>query len=127
VKPRHHNPRNERPVSLHPLKLEEALSKAMNAQPIVKDQALLVKYLAGIRINEHHPKRQYEVANHLIKAVFRERGYSLADKNRQSLIRASGKRLLSVYLAERNKGQQNRDAAEVAFSAELNYLLAQTS
>ena len=31
------NPRNVKPVSLHPLKLEEALEKALNTKPPGKD------------------------------------------------------------------------------------------
>ncbi len=120
---RKHNPRNEKPISLHPLSLEEALGKAMNVQPVLENHNLLVKYLSGIRINEHRPTRQYEVANDLLKAALKEQWNPLPDAKKKLLIRASGKRLLNTYTEERHAAQSNREAANIAINTELNYLL----
>ena len=38
-----HNPRNEMPLSLHPLSLEQALGKAMNVQPFLENNDDIVK------------------------------------------------------------------------------------
>lgn len=124
---RKHNPRNEKPISLHPLNLEEALGKAMNVQPVLEKRALIVKYLAGIRINERYPTRQYDVANDLLKAALKEQWHPLSDMKKKRLIRDSGRRLLNTYLEKRHTFQSNRKAAEIAINTELSYLLRHVS
>jgi len=122
-----HSPSNEKPISLHPLSLEDALGKAMNVQPILENYGLLVKYLASTRINEHHRTRAYDVANDLLKAVLREQWHSLSDAKRKKFIRDSGGRLWNSYMQERQRPDQSpRGAAKVAIDIELTYLLDQT-
>ena len=38
MRPKKHNPRNERPISLKPLSLPHALKKAMEAKPLPKQK-----------------------------------------------------------------------------------------
>ncbi len=120
-----HNPSNEKPISLHPLSLEEALGKAMNVQSPLENYDLVVKYLAGIRINERHRTRAYNVANDLLKAVLKEQWHPLSDAKRKRLIRDSGRHLWDTYMQGRQVLDQSpRDAAKIAIDAELTYLLS---
>lgn len=121
-----HSPSNEKPISLHPLSLKEALGKAMNVQPPLENYDPLIKYLAGIRINERHRTRAYDVANDLLKAVLKEQWHPLSDAKRTRLIRDSGGRLWGTYMQERQLPDQSpRGAAKVAIDIELTYLLSQ--
>lgn len=99
----------------------------MNVQPPFEKHDLLIKYLAGIRINERNRMRAYDVANDLLKAILKEQWHPLSNTKRKRLIRDSGGRLWGAYMQERKLlGQSPRDAAKVAIDNELTFLLGQT-
>lgn len=123
---RKHNPRNEAPVSLHPLKLEQALAKAMNVQPFLEHYDLHVKYLAGIRINSRDHERAETVANWLWKAIMgNDQWFALPPQEREHRFKESGARLRKDYMRERMLGQSPRPSAKIALDTERNYVLAQ--
>jgi hypothetical protein len=120
---RKHNPRNEKPISLRPLSLEEALGKAMNVSLSLEKYEFLVKHLAHIPINGHDRTRASVVANDLLKAVLKEQWHPLSDTIRKRLIGASTRRLWEGYMRRRKLlAQSPKEAAEEAINDELNRL-----
>ena len=123
---RKHNPRNEKPISLNPLSLEEALGKAMNVEPSSEKYTYLVKLLSGIPINGRDRRRAYEVAGELLHFVLGESWDQLSDTTKQRLTKPSAKRLWDNYMHNLKRlTQSHQEAAEGAIDDELSYLQEQ--
>ena len=126
---RKHNPRNEKPISLNPLSLEEALGKAMNVIPPEK-YSNLVKLLSGIRINSSNRSPANMVASDLVDFVLKKRSLRRSEINKQQLkrLQTSGNCLWDGYkrrlklAATQELAQSHEEAAGEAIAVELNYL-----
>lgn len=120
---RKHNPRNEAPVSLHPLSLEQALRKAVNVQPFLENNDSLVKHLVATRLNARDLTSVGDVAYNLLKAVYKEEWRTMSEAKQNQQIHASSKRVWADYTAQRRREQSPTMAAQMAINTELNYLL----
>ena len=119
-----HNPRNERPISLHPLTLEEALSKAVNIRFPPDRYEQLVRLLSGIRTKtgDDHG-RANQVAGDLVHWVLRETWDHLSDSARRQPWSQSTHRLLRRYRQNlRRLDTSPKEASEQAIDDELEYL-----
>jgi hypothetical protein len=93
-------------------------ARRLGMMPDIKD---LIVHLAGIHITDRSRRRAYDVAGHLV--ALKERWHKTPDRQRQTLIRASGNRLWGGYMKKRRDTEITpKEAAREAIFDEQSIL-----